>query len=115
LTWRFRRCGGESIMPAAGWKQLLAGAPWFRGPNKYPIAAYSEYMPPPRLGRKAYDGFIDPVLFRPDDPWGWQVTEYEEALELRPGLENVARQIVGALAPLGQGQPAHAMGHNKIP
>ena len=43
-------------MPAQGWKRLLAGAPWFRGAGNYPIAAYSEFMPPPRLGPKPYDG-----------------------------------------------------------
>ncbi|HMF13624.1 MAG TPA: hypothetical protein VKE94_15000, partial [Gemmataceae bacterium] len=101
-------------MPAAGWKQLLAGAPWFRGPDKYPIAAYSEYTPPPRLGRKAYDGFVDPVLFNPEDPWGWHVTEYEEALELRPGLENVARQVVKSLVHLGCGQAAHGIARKKL-
>src|SRR5437588_7791843 len=101
-------------MPAAGWKQLLAGAPWFRGPDKYPIAAYSEFMPPPRLGRKAYDDFVDPVLFHPEDRWGWHITEYEEALELRPGLENVARQILGALVHLGRGQPAHGIARKKL-
>jgi hypothetical protein len=101
-------------MPAAGWKQLLARAPWFRGPDKYPIAAYSEFMPPPRLGRKAYDGFVDPVLFRPEDPWGWHVTEYEEALELRPGLEHVARQVVNSLVHLGCGKAAHGIAKKKL-
>ena len=86
-------------MPATGWKQLLAGAPWFRGPDKHPIAAYSEFMPPPRLGRKPYDHFTDPVLFDAGDPWGWHITEYEEALELRPGLENVIRRMPDSTKP----------------
>ena len=101
-------------MPAAGWKQLLAGAPWFRGAGKYPIAAYSEFMPPPRMGRKAYGSYVDPVLFSPDDPWAWHITEYEEALELRPGMENVARQIMGALSHLGCGRPAHGIARKKL-
>jgi len=37
-------------MPLQGWKRLLAGAPWFRGRGKYTIRAYSEFLPPPRLG-----------------------------------------------------------------
>ena len=45
-------------MPTAGWKQLLAGWPWFEGEGSYPIAAYSEFMPPPRLSRRPY-GTID--------------------------------------------------------
>ncbi len=101
-------------MPAAGWKQLLAGAPWFRGPGKYRIAAYSEFMPPPRLGRKPYDHFLDPILFDSGDPWGWHITEYEQALELQPGLQNVARQLVTALAHLGRGEAAHGIARNKL-
>lgn len=101
-------------MPAPGWKQLLAGTPWFQGADKYPIAAYSEFMPPPRLGRKPYGDFIDPFLFDAADPWGWHVTEYEEAVELRPGLENIASQVLGALAHLGHGERAHGIGKNKL-
>ncbi len=41
-------------MAEQGWQKLLAGYPWFAGEGNYPIAAYSEYMPPPRVGRKAY-------------------------------------------------------------
>ena len=72
-------------MAERGWKQLLANHTWFHGKGKYPISAYSEYMPPPRLGRKAY-GSIDPTLLADDDVWGWRVTEYEEAFEVQPGL-----------------------------
>ena len=49
-------------MPNHGWKQLLAGAPWLDEGKSYRIAAYSEFMPPPRLGRKPY-GAIDGQLF----------------------------------------------------
>ena len=41
-------------MPKSGWEQLLAGAPWFQDNGKFPIAAYSEFIPPPRLGIKPY-------------------------------------------------------------
>src|SRR3954471_15206294 len=93
-------------MAATGWKQLLAGAPWFGVPGRYPLAAYSEFMPPPRLGRKAYrHARPDPLLFHPDDPHGWHVTEYEEALELRPGLEGVAACVLKHLMHLGRGEP----------
>jgi hypothetical protein len=76
-------------MAAAGWKQLLGGYPWFQGEGSYPIAAYSEFMPPPRLGRKPYGTFPGP-FFDEEDPWGLPVTEYEEAWQLRPGLERLA-------------------------
>ncbi len=41
-------------MAQLGWKQLLTADAWHRGRSKYPITAYSEFMPPPRLGRKPY-------------------------------------------------------------
>ena len=69
-------------MAERGWKQLLANHTWFHGKGKYPISAYSEYMPPPRLGRKAY-GPIDPTLLADDDPWGFRRHgNHEEAFEL---------------------------------
>jgi Peptidase family M28 len=100
-------------MPASGWKQLLAGYPWFQGEGRYPIAAYSEFMPPPRLGRKPYGSFPLPT-FDEDDPWGFPVTEYEEAWQLRPGLANLARELVGALANLGEGGRAHCISKHKL-
>ena len=85
----------------------------FRGPGQFPIAAYSEFMPPPRLGRKPY-GAEDPVLFQEDDPLGWHVTEYEEVMELRPGLEHLAAQLVHAMEHLGNGRPAHGIARAKL-
>jgi hypothetical protein len=100
-------------MPARGWKQLLAGAPWFRGEGRFPIAAYSEYVPPPLLGPKPYGGTgVNPML--DGDPHGWAVTEYEEAFELQPGLEGLAQRAVGALSHLGQGQVAHGIAKAKL-
>ena len=100
-------------MSQPGWKRLLAGVSAFRGPGRFPIAAYSEFMPPPRMGRKPY-GAEDPVLFRDDDPLGWHVTEYEEVMELRPGLEHLGVQLVHALAHLGNGRPAHGIARAKL-
>ena len=68
-------------MASRVWQHLLAGFPWFQGEGNYPIAAYSEFMPPPRLGRLPY-GPIDGQLFMDSDPFGWHITEYEEALAL---------------------------------
>jgi hypothetical protein len=98
-------------MVAAGWKQLLDEASCFRGDGKYPIAAYSEFIPPPRLGLKPYGGRPS---FDDNDPWGWPITEFEECFELRPGLECLAGQFVVALARLGRGQPAHGCARNKL-
>jgi hypothetical protein len=100
-------------MSRTPWKQLLAGAPWFRGAGKYPIIAYSEFMPPPRLGCKAY-GAVDPMLFRADDPQGWRVTEYEETFELRPGLRHLAGEFLTVLEHLGNGRPLHGIAKAKL-
>jgi hypothetical protein len=99
-------------MMTSPWKQLLAGAPWFRGENSYPIAAYSEFMPAPRLGPKAYPEEHEPPV--DCDEAGWNISEYEEAIELRPGLEQVARTLVAALVHLGRGEPAHGIARNKL-
>jgi hypothetical protein len=100
-------------MAASGWKQLLAGAPWFRGEGKHPIVAYSEYIPPPRLAVKPYSKTVT-TAFDQNDPWGWQVTEFEEAFEFRPGMEHLAQQIVKAFAHLGRGEPSHGIAHGKL-
>ena len=100
--------------PSEGWKQLLPPGPWYRRPGAYPIVAYSELMPPPRLGRRAYGGARDPVLFAADDPWGWQVTEYEETFELRPGLAHLAAELLRALQRLGRREPGHGIGKLKL-
>src|SRR5713226_432268 len=100
-------------MPKSGWEQLLAGAPWFQDDGKFPIAAYSEFIPPPRLGIKPYskNASLEPMS---QDPYGWQVTEYEEAFEFRPGFQHLAGQWVTALARLGSGEPAHGIARGKL-
>ncbi len=100
-------------MPTPGWKQLIAGRPWFRGEGSYPLPAYSEFMPPPRMGPKPCDGDDAPLLTE-GDAWGWPVSEYEEAFELRSGLEKVAQQVLGALIRLGQARPAHGISKGKL-
>ncbi|HLN32911.1 MAG TPA: M28 family peptidase [Gemmataceae bacterium] len=100
-------------MPSQGWKQLLRGACDFRGDDSYPIAAYSEFMPPPRLVRKPY-GCEDLILRNDDDACGWPVVEYEEALTLRPGLDKIACQVVNALMHLSCGQSTHGISKNKL-
>jgi hypothetical protein len=100
-------------MPNDGWNQLMAGAAAQRAPGKYPIEAYSEFMPPPRLGVKAYGG-VDGQLCEPDDPWGWHVTEYEEAFELQPGLALLAQELLHVLHHLGHCEPAHGIAAAKL-
>jgi hypothetical protein len=95
-------------MAAAGWKQLIPSANVYRGAGRYPIEAYSEFMPPPRLAWKPYRGNqIDALLFDPEDPWGWYVNEYEEHNELQPGMEQIAHQVVHRVFHLLHGDHVH--------
>jgi hypothetical protein len=100
-------------MALSGWKRLVEGAPWFRKAGSYPIAAYSEYMPPPQEVRKPYRGYIVDDMDE-DDPWGWPVSEWEEARQLRPGLAHVAEIVVHGLAELAHGRPTHGFSRSKI-
>src|SRR5687767_6771401 len=93
-------------MAPSGWKALIPAPGYLRGEGAYPIEAGSEFMPPPRLGWKPYGGgAADPEVFDPGDPWGWRVSEYEEAREIRPGLPQLARQLVREVARLLDGDP----------
>jgi hypothetical protein len=89
-----------------GWQKFLAGYPWFRGDGCYPIAAYSEFMPSPRLGYKPY-GKPDHRILPENDPFGWNISEMEEEYELKPGIEHIGRQIMNNIIKLGQGLPEH--------
>ncbi len=96
----------------AGWQALLDGYPWFEREGNYPISAYSEFMPPPRLGRAPYDGF-DASVYDKNDNFGWQISEMEQEYELRPGLEKIAKVVIEQLVLLGTGQRAHRLiGHD---
>jgi hypothetical protein len=95
-------------MPGKGWKRLLPAATAFRGAGAYPIEAYSEFIPPPLFGPKPY-GTSGVNPFPDDDPFGWNVTEYEEAFELQPGMAAIAHRVVGALTRLGAGDKKHGI------
>ncbi len=100
-------------MTALGWKQLIEGWPWFRGEGSYPLLPNSEYMPPVRLVRKPY-GTWDSVHISADDPWGWPISEYEETLTLRPGMHDIARQVLNKLVPLCRGAETHGISEYKL-
>ena len=44
-------------------------------------------------------------LFSPDDPFGWKVHEFDEALELQPGLHQIAKDLLTRLKRLQDGNP----------
>jgi hypothetical protein len=96
-----------------GWQKLVEGYPWFVGEGRYPLPAYSEFMPSPRVGCSLY-GDIDKALFAEDDPYGWRVPEIEEEYELRPGLAQIAKQVLGYLTKFGRGgQDYRVVGRNR--
>lgn len=95
-----------------GWRRLVGGYPWFNCEGCYPITAYSEFMPSPRLGRKPL-GEIDHTIFSDDDPFGWNITEMEEEYELAPGIHNTGLAIMESLVKLGGGLKEHYIhGHD---
>src|SRR4051794_30842657 len=96
------------FMKREGWQKLVAGWPWFQREGTFPISANSEFMNPLRVVRKPY-GCWDPIMPRQDDVFGWPVSEYEEAVTLRPGLQAIARQILKKLMQLAHGDPEHGI------
>ncbi len=79
-----------------GWRRLVEGYPWFDGAGRHPIPAYSEFMPAPRIGVNLF-GEVDAALFDADDPYGWRVSEVEEAHEIGPGFLSIANQVMSHL------------------
>lgn len=80
------------------WSRILSEPR--EGPFRIP--AYSEFMPPPYVGVKPY-GEPDPFTRAGED--GWNVTEFEEIQELRPGLERIAGHVFEQLDRLAAGRP----------
>lgn len=99
---------------STGWRKLTDGYPWFEGKGKFPLPAYSEFMPPPRLGCSPY-GEIDSSIFHEDDEDGWYISELEEELELKPGIEHITKQIMHYIEKLGKGiTEYHISGHGGL-
>jgi hypothetical protein len=79
-----------------GWQRLTDGFPWFAGEGRFALPAYSEFMPPPRLGLTLC-GELDRTLFDDGDPYGWRVSEVEEVHQLRHGMQDVAVEVMNHL------------------
>ena len=93
-------------MAHAGWTKLIPREGCFQGSGAFRIDAYSEYMPPPRVGWKPYGPVpVNSQLFSADDPYGWKVHEFDETLELQPGLHQIAKQLMTRLKRLQEGNP----------
>jgi hypothetical protein len=87
------------------WSKLVPPSEALHADGRWPIAAYSEFMPGPPVGWKPYRG-RDPLLLPPTDDDGFPVAEHEEALQLRPGLTRIAQHLCGVLRKLVDGQHA---------
>ena len=87
------------------WSRIFSQGNPFRGDGRFPIAAYSEFMPGPHVGLSPYGGPDRALL---DDGYGLPVTEYEEELQLQLGLLRIAQQLLGELRKLGRGEHSFA-------
>jgi hypothetical protein len=93
-------------MSRDGWHNLIPKDDSFRGSNTFRIDAYSEFMPPPRVGWKPYGPVpLNAHVFSSDDPYGWKVHEFDETLELQPGLHQIGKQLMVRLKRLLAGDP----------
>lgn len=90
----------------SGWEKFLEEYPWFNCNGCYPLIAYSEFMPSPKVGYKPY-GKPDNSVLSKDDPYGWKISELEEEYELKPGIEHTGQQIMKSIIKLGKGIPEH--------
>jgi hypothetical protein len=99
------------------WSQIekeAAGA--FLGPGRFPVPAYSEFMPPPFVGLKPFTacdagGAADNTSVC--DEYGVAVDEYEQEHELRPGLAKIANHLVLELRKLAAGS-THEFSHTLL-
>jgi hypothetical protein len=114
----FPYIGSETIesatMEERGWARLFDDWSWVRGEGRFPIPAYSEFMPPPRIGQKPYGYPEADTPFSHDDPWGWKIGAHEQEQELTPGLTIIARQLIETVTALATGHGPHRIGHDHL-
>src|SRR5262249_1134201 len=93
-------------MARVGWSKLIPDENSRHGSIALRIDAYSEFVPAPRVGWKPYGhGPAYGQLFSAADPYGWKIHEFDEALELQPGLYQIAKQLMSRLKRLLDGNP----------
>lgn len=96
-----------------GWRKLIEDNTLSNKEEKFVLPAYSEYMPPPRVGCSRC-GKPDNTIFSDEDDYGWKISEMEENYELLPGIENIGKQIMEHIVKLGKGLPEfHIAGHKQ--
>jgi hypothetical protein len=87
-----------------GWEVLLEEAGASGRASAEPLRAYSEFMPGPRVGWKPC-GKPDASVRSESDPLRFNVSEFEQRLEITPGLERIARHVGEQLNHLMHGRP----------
>jgi hypothetical protein len=107
---------GQAKRGGQGWSLFEAEAERaFAGPGRFRIRAYSEFMPPPYVGCKPYE----PGLSRAEctasatGDLSLDITEYEQAQELEPGLVRIASVLVTEIAKLARGT-SHRLSHTLL-
>jgi hypothetical protein len=92
----------------SGWDEIEAEArDVFVGDARFPLPAYSEYMPSPYVVVKPYAArrADRAATFAASDGDALDVTEEEQARELAPGLATIAGHLLAELDRLVRGQP----------
>ena len=87
----------------SAWTTLTDDPDWCRGREAFPLTAYSEFLPPPWMSQKPYGAETGLLEVRADD-CGWVISENEEEVELWPGLEFIARELLAEVIRLGKGE-----------
>src|SRR5271157_4944209 len=87
-----------------GWDLLLEEADGAAGQRVAQLRAYSEFMPGPRVGWKPC-GEPNASVRSPGDPLGYNVSEFEQRLEISPGVARIARHVAEQLDHLMRGRP----------
>ncbi len=100
-------------MSRKGWDRLLSDIPKFRTQRGFRLEAYSEFMPPPRVGWRPY-GTNHPAPRNPGSPYAWLVSERETVFELQPGLQIIAGQVMNALQHLDRDESAEGISRSKL-
>jgi hypothetical protein len=88
----------------------------FLGKGRFPVPAYSEFMPPPFVGIKPFAApySLDaPTSTLRCDEHGLAIDEYEQAHALRPGLSKIANHLVAELGKLALGN-GHELSHTLL-
>src|SRR5450755_1001546 len=90
------------------WEQIEAEArDAFHGEGRFPLRAYSEFMPPPYVGIKPYapNRAEAAACLRVSGANALDIDEYEQAHDLEPGLEQIAEHLLSKLVKLVGGRP----------